>query len=91
MNSSNAEGLSNFNISKNSSLIVTNPRNSSLQGLLNVTCIASSNNTMNDNRIIYRIAFFKGNENTLHYRQSKYDLKTLFYPLFHPLSTTYNV
>ena len=88
MNSSNAEGLSNFNISKNSSLIVTNPRNSSLQGLLNVTCIASSNNAMNDNRIIYRIAFFKGNENRLHYCQSKYDLKALFYPLFHPLSTT---
>ena len=66
MNSSNAEGLSNFNISRNSSLIVTNPRKGSLRGLVNVTCIARRNNT-NDSRIIYRIAFLKGNKNRLHF------------------------
>ena len=52
--------LSNFNISENSTLIVTNPRNSSLQGLVNVTCIIASSNNTNFSRII-EVVFFKGN------------------------------
>ena len=54
MNSSNAH----FNISRHSSLIVTNPRYGSLQGLVNVTCIISGKNT-SENRITYQVAFLK--------------------------------
>jgi hypothetical protein len=59
----------NFDISGNSSLIVKNPRNSSLQGIVNVTCITSSNNT-NDGRKIYQVAFLKGKCCTMTTRNS---------------------
>ena len=56
----------NFKISRNSSLIVTNPRDSSLQGLVNITCITSSNRT-NDTRTTYIVAFLKGKCYTCHF------------------------
>ncbi|XP_028404351.1 uncharacterized protein LOC114526994 [Dendronephthya gigantea] len=57
----------NFNVTRNSSLIVTNPRTSSLQGLFNVSCLASgrnngsnqTNGTTTTERILYQIVLYK--------------------------------
>ena len=59
----NSSDMSHFVISENSTLVVSNPKNSSLQGLVNVTCIANGNNT-NTSRIPYQVAFLKGNDIT---------------------------
>ena len=56
----NFSDISHFITSENSTLVVSNPKNSYLQGLVNVTCIANSNNT-NTSRIPYQVVLLKGN------------------------------
>ena len=58
--SRNSSDLSHFVISENASLVVTNPKNSYLQGLVNVTCIANGYN-ISTSRIPYQVVFLKGN------------------------------
>ena len=61
----NSSVMSHFIISENSILVVSNPKNSHLQGLVNyVTCIANGNGT-NTGRIIYQVVFLKGNGSTM--------------------------
>ena len=57
----NFSDMSHFVISENTTLVVSNPINSYLQGLANVTCIANGNST-NTSRIPYQVVFLKGND-----------------------------
>ena len=61
----NSSVMSHFIISENSTLVVSNPKSSYLQGLVNyVTCIENGNGA-NTGKIMYQVVFLKGNGSTV--------------------------